>query len=60
MERSQAQKTSIVLSFDNDKGGRGYVRHLKKRYPHIKFKLDMPRLEKQDWNDVLMKNKKKL
>jgi hypothetical protein len=55
VERSLPQKTSIVLSFDNDPGGRSYVRLFLGRYPHVKFELDMPLDEGQDWNDVLKK-----
>ena len=56
IERSLTQKTSIVLSFDNDPGGRSYVRLFQGRYPQVEFELDMPLDEGQDWNDVLNKN----
>ncbi len=51
-----SQRVSIILSFDNDPGGRSYVRTFKKRYPDVKFTLDMPPGDGQDWNDILMKN----
>jgi hypothetical protein len=54
LEKYQNLKMIIVLAFDNDKAGRDYIRQFQVRYPNVKFNLDLPPKQGQDWNDVLL------
>ena len=53
MKKYLSQKIAIILAFDNDPGGKAYIRQFQSRYPELEIMVDSPSQQGQDWNDAL-------
>lgn len=53
MQKYRSKKIAVILAFDNDPGGKGYILQFHERYPGMKITIDLPPQQGQDWNDVL-------
>ncbi|RLD23666.1 MAG: hypothetical protein DRI70_09050 [Bacteroidetes bacterium] len=57
VEKYRSREMTIILAFDNDPAGKGYILQFQKRYSRVELILDLPPQEGRDWNDVLQSNR---